>query len=66
MDAALRFAVRELEQPLDEALRMASLYPAEMLGQGGARGRIAAGFAADLVLLTGGLEVRRTWIAGRA
>ncbi|WP_237480375.1 N-acetylglucosamine-6-phosphate deacetylase [Lichenibacterium dinghuense] len=64
MDAALRFAVRELEQPLGEALRMASLYPAEMLGQGGVRGRIAAGYAADLVLLTEALDVRRTWIEG--
>ena len=66
MDAALRFAVGALEQPLDEALRMASLYPAAMLGQGGARGRIAAGFAADLVLLDDGLDVRRTWIGGEA
>ena len=65
MDAALRFAVRELEVPLGEALRMASLYPAEMLGQGGRRGRVAPGYAADLVLLGEGLDVRRTWIAGR-
>ena len=66
MDAALRFAVGALEQPLDEALRMASLYPAAMLGQGGVRGRIAAGYAADLVLLGDGLDVRRTWIGGEA
>ncbi len=66
MDAALRFAVGPLEQPLDEALRMASLYPAEMLGQGGMRGRIAPGSAADLVLLGDGLDARRTWIAGAA
>ena len=66
MDAALRFAVDALEQPLDEALRMASLYPAEMLGQGGARGRIAAGFAADLVLLGDDLRPRRSWIDGLA
>ncbi len=66
MDAALRFAVGPLEQPLDEALRMASRHPAEMLGQGGTRGRIAPGFAADLVWLGDGLDVRRTWIAGAA
>ncbi len=66
MDAALRFAVDRLDQPLGEALRMASLYPAEMLGLDGARGRIAAGTAADLVLLGEALEVRRTWIGGVA
>ena len=64
MDAALRFAVEALEQPLDEALRMASLYPAEMLGIDRTRGRIAAGQAADLVLLGAALEVRGTWIGG--
>ena len=63
MDAALRFAVRALEQPLDEALRMASLYPAEMLGLD-TRGRIAAGQVADLVLLGGELDVLGTWIGG--
>ena len=63
MDAALRFAVGTLDQPLEEALRMASLYPAEMLRLAG-RGRIAAGQAADLVLLGDDLACRRTWIGG--
>ena len=65
MDAALRFAVRALGQTPEEALRMASLYPAEMLRLAG-RGRIAAGQAADLVLLGDDLACRRTWIAGVA
>ena len=63
MDAALRFAVGMLDQPLEEALRMASLYPAEMLRHAG-RGRIAVGQAADLVLLGDDLACRRTWIGG--
>ena len=63
MDAALRFAVGPLGQTLEEALRMASLYPAEMLRRAD-RGRIAAGQAADLVLLDDALRCRRTWIAG--
>ena len=62
----MRFAVDRLEQPLDEALRMASLYPADMMGLGGSRGRIAPGFVADLVLLSDALTVRRTWIGGEA
>ncbi len=66
MDAALRFAVAALDQPLDEALRMASLYPAGMLGMDDTRGRIAAGYAADLVLLSAELGVTRSWIGGHA
>jgi N-acetylglucosamine-6-phosphate deacetylase len=64
MDAALRYAVQHLDQPLGEALRRASLYPAEMLRLDRTRGRIAAGYAADLVLLDDALEVRRVWIGG--
>jgi N-acetylglucosamine-6-phosphate deacetylase len=44
---------------------MASLYPAEFLGMGDIRGRIAAGYCADLVLLDADLAVRRTWIGGQ-
>lgn len=65
MDAALRFTVGTLGVPLEEALRMASLYPAEMLRRTD-RGRIAAGQAADLVLLGDDLRCRRSWIAGVA
>ena len=66
MDAALRFSVDQLDQPLEEALRSASLYPAKMLGLDATRGRIAPGYAADLVLLDDALQVRRTWIGGQA
>lgn len=64
MDQAVRFTVDHLGQPLAEALRMASLYPAVFLGLEGTRGRVARGFMADLVLLDGSLAVRRHWIAG--
>lgn len=63
MATALRFAVEHLEVSLDEALRMASLYPATFLRMSD-RGRIAAGCRADLVALDGGLHVTRTWIGG--
>ncbi len=64
IDRAVRFAVEHLHQPLAEALRMASLYPAQFLRLDAARGRIAPGFAADMVLLDNNLMVRAAWIAG--
>jgi len=64
MDRAVRFAVEHLHQPLAEALRMASLYPAQFLRLDAGRGRIAPGFAADMVLLDDDLSVRAVWIAG--
>ena len=66
LDAAVRYAVRHLEVPLAEALRMASLYPAEFLALDATRGRIAPGFAADLVALDEALAVREVWIGGCA
>jgi N-acetylglucosamine-6-phosphate deacetylase len=64
MDAAVAFAVGRLDVSLAEALRMASLYPAEFLGLADKRGRIAAGHAADLVHLDAGLTATATWIGG--
>ncbi len=65
MASAVRNLVRGVGAPLDEALRMASAYPADFLGIAHARGRIAPGLAADLVLLDRDLTPRATWIAGR-
>ncbi|WP_346837191.1 N-acetylglucosamine-6-phosphate deacetylase [Microbulbifer sp. SAOS-129_SWC] len=48
---------------LAEALRMASLYPAQFLGA--PAGRIDTGVAADLILLDEKLQVQKTWIGGR-
>ena len=44
---------------------MASAYPAAFLGLDSSHGRIAAGYAADLVLLDDDISVRSTWIGGR-
>ena len=65
MDAAVAFTVKHLGVPIDEALRMASLYPAEFLRLE-RRGKIAPGYRADLVHLDAALHARRTWIGGRA
>ncbi len=48
---------------LAEALRMASEYPAAFVGLQATHGRIAPGFAADLVSLADGVVVE-TWCAG--
>ena len=49
---------------LEEALAMASLTPARFLGLDTRLGRIAPGFAADLVALSAETDVLATWIGG--
>lgn len=65
MATAVRNAVSMLGLPLEEAARMASLYPARFLRIDDHRGRIAPGYRADLVLLDDALQVATTWIAGQ-
>ena len=64
MISAVRFVHRQLGLDLGEALRMASLYPAEAIGRADRLGRLGTGSAADFIALDGGLDVRRTWIGG--
>ncbi len=66
MAGAVRNAVQLLGLPLDEAVRMASTYPADFLGLGASHGRIAAGYQADLVALDNDCRVLRSWIGGAA
>ncbi|OJX51626.1 N-acetylglucosamine-6-phosphate deacetylase [Devosia sp. 66-22] len=61
---AVTYVHRIIGLPLEEALRMASLYPAEALGVDKERGRIAPGLRADLVHLSDELSVRGTLIGG--
>jgi N-acetylglucosamine-6-phosphate deacetylase len=65
MASAVRNSVDKLGLSLEEAVRMASLYPAEFLGLSATHGRIAAGCVADFVLLDAQNQVLSTWIAGR-
>ncbi len=51
---------------LVEAVQMASLNPVRALGLDGRKGRVAPGLDADLVVLTPDLDVRETWVGGRA
>ena len=64
MATAVRNAGTLIGLPLEESLRMASLYPAEFLGMDGERGRIVPGWRADLVLLRPDLTVKGTWVEG--
>jgi N-acetylglucosamine-6-phosphate deacetylase len=64
MAAAVRNTVGLLGLPLEEALRMASGYPAAFLGLHRELGRIEAGCRADLAVLDADLRVRETWIGG--
>ena len=64
MATAVRNSVQYLNVSLVEALRMASLYPANYIGQGNIRGKLVVGYAADMVLLDDQLQVCSTWIGG--
>ena len=64
MAGAVRNAVEMLGLPLDEAVRMASTYPADFLGLGASHGRIAAGYRADLVVMDDDYKVTQSWIGG--
>ena len=65
---AVRNVVQHVGIAKDEALRMATAYPAQCLGVADRRGRIAQGYPAHLVVVDNELHVRRvlygeTWVA---
>jgi N-acetylglucosamine-6-phosphate deacetylase len=64
MASAVRNAVMLANVPLEDALRAASLTPAQFLGVENERGAVIAGARADLVALTDKLTVAATWIDG--
>lgn len=64
MVTCVRNCVHMLGVSVEEALRMASLYPAAFLGLDDRLGRVAAGYRADLTLLAPDLSVLATWVGG--
>ena len=64
MISAVKFVHRVVGLELSEALRMASLYPAQAIGQSHRLGRFANGTAADIVALSDDLDIRDVWIGG--
>jgi N-acetylglucosamine-6-phosphate deacetylase len=66
MASAVRNCVKLLAVPLTDALRFASLNPAQFLGLGRKLGRLAPGYRADMVAFDEGtIGVIETWVAGR-
>jgi len=64
LDAMVRNAVAWLPVSAAEAIRMATLNPASVIGLADRKGRIAPGYDADLVVLTPDLHVVMTFVAG--
>lgn len=62
--STVRNTVRLLGVPLEEALRMASLYPARLLGLESQLGGLAPGQRANLALLRDDVSVLATWVDG--
>jgi N-acetylglucosamine-6-phosphate deacetylase len=60
---AVKNCVEHVGVQLAEAINMASLYPAQLAGVN--KGKIEAGFDADLIVFTGDFEVKATYIAGK-
>jgi N-acetylglucosamine-6-phosphate deacetylase len=64
MDRALRNALAFTGCTIVEAVRMVAFTPARLIGEGERRGRLNAGYQADIVVLSPSLEVEGVWIRG--
>ncbi|MBP1887247.1 N-acetylglucosamine-6-phosphate deacetylase [Sinorhizobium mexicanum] len=64
MLSSVRFVHEKLGLPIEEAVRMASAYPADVMGMASHKGRLLPGTDADFVLLTPELGMKSTWIGG--
>jgi N-acetylglucosamine-6-phosphate deacetylase len=66
MRDAVDYVVNTLEIPLADALTMATLTPARLIGVDDRIGRLKSGLRADLVHLTDDLRVAEVWAGGRS
>src|SRR5690554_5034889 len=66
MLSAVRNSVKDLGLTLEEAVRMASRYPAEMLGLGDQLGSLAPGYRASLISVDSDLQLIHNWVDGKA
>ena len=64
MISAVKFMVQSVGTSVDEALRMASLYPAECLGIADHTGCLKPGYMSDIVHLDTDLGIRNVWVRG--
>jgi len=65
MLSSVRFVHEKLGLPLADAIRMATVYPAEAVGLCERKGALGPGLDADFVLLSDDLQMKSTWISGR-
>ncbi|ROU11042.1 N-acetylglucosamine-6-phosphate deacetylase [Kluyvera ascorbata] len=65
VDAAVRNMVELAGVSPEEAIHMASLHPARLLGVDQQLGSLQAGKRASIIALDGGLHVQRVWIQGQ-
>jgi N-acetylglucosamine-6-phosphate deacetylase len=65
MISAVRFMVEKVGIAVDEALRMASLYPARLLNRANEIGQLITGGRADFVYLDDDLTINAVWRAGK-
>jgi N-acetylglucosamine-6-phosphate deacetylase len=61
---AFRYVVRNVGVSVEQASRMASGNPAELLGIADATGSLAVGKQADALLLSPDLDLKRVWALG--
>src|SRR5205085_2282841 len=65
MEAAVRNLVRLCDVPLVDAVHMGSTTPAEAIGLGSRKGKLVAGYDADLAILDRELRPVATWVEGQ-
>ena len=61
---AVEFMHVRVGLPFEEAVRMASLYPAQAMGIAAEHGHLRPGAVASFVHLSDARQVRATWIGG--
>jgi N-acetylgalactosamine-6-phosphate deacetylase len=66
LDAAVRNMVEHADITAEDAIHMASLHPARLLGIANQLGSLAPGKRANLIALDGGLHLQQIWIQGQA
>lgn len=65
MATAVKNTHQKVKLPLIDSLNMASLHPANYIGQYGKRGQLREGSQADIAVLNEDFTVNQTWIAGQ-
>ncbi|UUZ97024.1 N-acetylglucosamine-6-phosphate deacetylase [Paenibacillus sp. P25] len=65
LNRAIKNMVESAFVPLEQAVSMASLAPAAVLGIDDRKGKLCPGYDADLTILNRNFEVLATWVGGR-